>query len=604
MSYVAEPYAQFVDDLLTELTGGVAREQFLFSVEESPFRLGAPGPIIPSTLKVYGQTGGKFFRFQVDRDFTFTSGTAIEWNASAEGTPAADAVWPDEGTFFFANYDHTGPLGPTPRLTDRNPGSVVRLLAESFGREYAVLSRQLEAVYQAGFLETAGGRDLDQLVLLLGMERRTRTFATGTVIFSRSSPATADIDIQAGTRLSTSEPPAVTFETTEARTLHRGELSVEAPIQALEPGSSGVVLARVISVIHRPIFGIDSASNPQGTQQSGSDESDEALRVRARRALETTGGATTGALLGALATLPSVRENDIRIEEDHAARPGVVTLNIAAPVDGTSSLRALSLIDRTRPAGVRVLTNIDAPAPPGGPSPPLNAVDDASAPVSGETEVEELYQPVSARVVLLTAAAMLSASERSAIKSAARTTTLDFVGEAGIGEVLIYNRLIAKLMTLGGVLDVAVELYPKPKPNADIGPRRQNLIPPKTLRPRLSAEDLIVEIAGELVALDVTATVVLTDLGRTLDPTVALEVARLQIAAELQDKVTAIVGPIDQAALKAKITPTEYFSVSLVTYRVQYVEAGLTINTDNPVVQAAELERLWVRTVKLAAESG
>ena len=40
-------------------------------------------------------------------------------------------------------------------LNDRNPGSVTRLLAESFAREFAVLSRQLESVYQAGFLTTA-----------------------------------------------------------------------------------------------------------------------------------------------------------------------------------------------------------------------------------------------------------------------------------------------------------------------------------------------------------------------------------------------------------------------------------------------------------------
>ena len=61
-----------------------------------------------------------------------------------------------------------GIVSAVPVLNDRNPGSVTRLLAESFAREFAVLSRQLESVYQAGFLSTATGRDLDQVVALVG----------------------------------------------------------------------------------------------------------------------------------------------------------------------------------------------------------------------------------------------------------------------------------------------------------------------------------------------------------------------------------------------------------------------------------------------------
>jgi len=85
---------------------------------------------------------------------------------------------------FFVNYDLAAQTGAAPLLSDRNPGSVTRLLAESFAREFAVLSRQLEAVYRAGFLDTATGRDLDQLVAILGLNRRDRTYATGTVVFA------------------------------------------------------------------------------------------------------------------------------------------------------------------------------------------------------------------------------------------------------------------------------------------------------------------------------------------------------------------------------------------------------------------------------------
>src|SRR5258708_31717709 len=158
---------------------------------------------------------GAFARFRPDLDYTLSTDNIIGWKQQANGTPAAGAVWPDPGTLFFVNYDLAAQTGAAPLLSDRNPGSVTRLLAESFAREFAVLSRQLEGVYRAGFLDTATGRDLDQLVALLGLVRRTRTAAAGTVVFSRGTPAGADVFIPAGTLISTAQPPPVAFETTE-----------------------------------------------------------------------------------------------------------------------------------------------------------------------------------------------------------------------------------------------------------------------------------------------------------------------------------------------------------------------------------------------------
>src|SRR5262249_25666318 len=158
----------------------------------------------------------------VDVDYKLTQDNVVEWLANNEGAPAADAVWPDEGTAFYVNYDYQSAPGTVPRLNDRNPGSIVRLFSESFAREYDGVSPQLEAVYRAGFLDTATGRDLDQLVALVGITRRDWTFAIGTAIFGRTSPSPADIFIPEGTRLSTTEPPVAEFETSEDRTLHRG----------------------------------------------------------------------------------------------------------------------------------------------------------------------------------------------------------------------------------------------------------------------------------------------------------------------------------------------------------------------------------------------
>jgi hypothetical protein len=605
VSYAAEPYAQFVDDLLTALTGGVIREQFAFVPELAPFRLSPPGPIVPSTLRVFGQSAGTYQRFQVDRDFALTPDGTLQWKARADGTPAPDAVWPDEGTPFFANYDHRGPSGAAPQLSDRNVGSVTRLLAESFAREYAVLSRQLRAVYEAGFLDLAVGRDLDQLVALLGLARRDRGFAVGSATFSRSTPAAADVFVPAGTRLSTADAPQVAFETAEDRTLHRGDLSVEAPIRAMVSGAAGVVPAHAVSVVHRPILGIEAAENPQATQLSGADETDDALRARARRALETAGKGTVGALLGALTTVAPLREKDLRIDEDHLDRPGFITVNVAAALDTPQAMRAVAVIEQTRAAGVRAVHNLDVPPPLPTLAPPANTVEDAGAPETGATGPSGLYLPVKVHAVLLPASPSLSAADRNALAAKGREAALAFMADVGIGEVLVYNRLVANLMAISGVQDVALELYPKPPTNvAAEGPRHQNLAPGKALRARLDAADLTVEVAGEILAFDVTVKVVLTDLGKVGDDAANLEDARLQIAAELQDRVNAIAPPVNASKLLAQIQATDNYSVATLSYFVQYLEAGALVNTPNPDITPTDLERIWIRRVSLDPASG
>lgn len=604
MTYAAEPYAQFVDDLLLSLTGGVSRARFTFSSESTRYPLAPLAPILPSTLTLFGLADGEYARFQPGRDFVLTADSVVEWRATGDGSPAPDAVWPDEATTFFANYDSAAGVSAAPLLTDRNPGSVTRLLAESFAREFAVLSKQLESVYDAAFLETSRGRDLDQLVRLVGIERRTRSFATGSVIFSCNAPATGDIPINAGTRLSTGQPPLVVFETSEDRTLRRGDLSVDVPVRAVESGPTGVVPTRAISVVHRPIIGIASVSNAQGTTLAGEDESDDALRTRASRALESAGQATRGALLGSLASLPGVKEKFVRLEEDHLTRPGVVIANVAAELTAADASRAVLLLEENRPAGVRVLHNIDAPPALVAAVPP-NVVEDPLTGPPTATVVEGLYQPVVVRAVILPVSPSLSGAERSALQGAARAAIAALLADAGIGETVVYNRLVATVMALEGVLDVAVELYAKPAPGAVVGARRQNFSPPSTLRPKLADDDLIVEIASEIVAFDVEVTITLTDFARSTGNIAdTLADARSEVYGLLQDRAGAIAGAISPSALLAQLPPTISYSVTSLDYTVQYLEAGLIVNEDNPTITLGELERPWVRTLNTSEASG
>ena len=188
-----------------------------------------------------------------------------------------------------------------PRLTDRNPGSVVRTLAESFAREYAVLSRQLELVYQAAFLETAEGRDLDQVVALVGVERRGRTIASGEVVFSRSTPAPGRHLHPRGAH-SSPPPRCRRSPSRRPRTARcaRGRCRSRSRCPRSSTGPAGVAPAGSLTVIHRPILGVEAATNPQPIAFGGDSETDDALRRRASRALEASGRATPGAIIGAL----------------------------------------------------------------------------------------------------------------------------------------------------------------------------------------------------------------------------------------------------------------------------------------------------------------
>ncbi len=603
MTYAAEPYAQFVNDLLTGLTGGVVRERFVFYAEDGPFSLSPPGSVVPGSLQVFGQVSGVFQSFKKDLDFELTTSNDIAWFSDGSGSPAADATWPDQGTPFFVNYDHQGPQGPAPRLTDRNPGSVVRTLSESFAREYAVVSRQLEGVYRAGFVETATGRDLDQLAALVGVTRRDHSFASGTIVVSRTTPAPADVFIPAGTVVSTHEPPVARFATTVDTTLHRGSLSAEISIQAATSGPDGVVPARGISVIHRPILGITSVLNPQATQLGGPNESDEMLRARVQRALESAASATRGALVGALATLPGVREKDVLIQEDYLLRPGVLIVSVAAELDRASCVRALDLIEQHRPAGIRVIHRLDCTDPPETLLPGANEFEEEFDDLYDSLEAaEDLYVPVVAKAILVPASANLTADARTAMRQAGDAAIIAAVEEVGVGEPLVYNRLIAALMGIDGVQDAALELLPKERPTA---PRHRNLFAGATVRPTLAGKHgglLEVRVAGELVALDIKIDIQLKGAGLLGgDPSANKEYAKSEVAAALRDEIYSL-ATIDKATLSGLIPPSETFDATIETYTAEFVGAGVRLTTVDPVLELSAEETPWVRHVVLKKE--
>jgi uncharacterized phage protein gp47/JayE len=598
VSYAAEPYSVFVDDLLSNLTGGVTRVRFRFVEEERPYHLAEPDTLRPSSVRVHGLVDGEFHRFSSETDFTIVDGS-VAWreDAAAQGLPAATATWPDPGSVFWASYDRAPGHGAPPVLTDRNPGSITRTLAESFALEFGVVAHQLEAIYEAAYVDTAEGSDLDHVVALVGVNRRGQLHARGEVTFRRSTPAPADVTIAAGTLVSTAEPPLVTVETTEPVTLRRGTLSVAAPVRAQAEGPAGVAPAQSLRVIHRPILGVEEATNPAATSFGGGAESDTDLRARAKRALAASGRSTVEAIRGALASLDGIREQDVLVEEDHLAFPGVVKVKVAADLADETALAASLLLEENRPAGIRIVHDLPAPVVP---LPSVGGEEggggDGPAP-GGPIDETGVWFTIKIDVTVTPSTSELTEAQRQRLAADVDTAVRDAVDAIGIGEPIIYNRIVAAVMAVDGVYDAVVDLGPN---DAAVAPGRKNLPAPEGTRPRLDA--LAVTLRGALVALDITAQVELFDLAATEDPASILATVASDIAARLTAALQVAPDGVTPEVLMGLLPDTEDYAVEALSYTAELLEEGLRVELPNVTIDLTADQQPWVR--KVTAKEG
>lgn len=207
-----------------------------------------------------------------------------------------------------------------PRLSDFEPGSVIRSLYESFSYEMALLYEQLDLVYQAGFVDTAQAAHLDRVIAVLGLKRNEPDFAKGVVTFERDPGSEEEVVIPLATLVMTKEdehrdPSKKAYLTTEEGRLAVGEVAVEVKIQAEERGKKMTTAAETIVVMPRPVPGVKRVVNKKSIAFLGRDrETDEQLRERAKKALLASGRASATSIENALWGMPGVR--DVRQREN------------------------------------------------------------------------------------------------------------------------------------------------------------------------------------------------------------------------------------------------------------------------------------------------
>ncbi|HVG43430.1 MAG TPA: baseplate J/gp47 family protein [Longimicrobium sp.] len=353
VSLLVRPYREVVDDVLTALLGGVTNERISFDVKSARYSLSRPARAVRAVdglLLAEGEGG----RLEVRRH-------AFLPQADWEFSPADnELVWvpggrhPADESDFDVDYVPVDARSP---ITDVNVGSVARTVAEAMSREIAVLWEQVNQAYRSAFLDTATGKSLDLVVSILGLARKRGEYAQGLVTFYRRPEAGggSDVAIVEGTPLRTAKDDA-RFVTAELRVLQRGQARVDVPVRADEGsrGPAGAVPAGAITLLPRPLEGIERVVNLEPTLLGAPDETDEQLRARARAALRSLGTATVAALTRAA---EEQRATVVEVWDPNGVPgkrcdPGTVTMIVESEPERLPQV--LDAVHRARAAGVRL----------------------------------------------------------------------------------------------------------------------------------------------------------------------------------------------------------------------------------------------------------
>ena len=337
MTFRRRTYAEVLDNILTGLMQGVSAETHPFPPSDSaPLQHILEHESVATVVSVYGSRNGQPHRFADKSDYA-VNGKTVTWQEKGDK--------PDVGTLVSINYL---PANSRAAVTDIYPGSVLRTVSETVALEIGRLYAQLEAVYQAGFIDTASGSALDRVVALLDIERVTGNHPVGAVVFTRAGGSRGVITIPAGTRIATKDAK-IEYETTETVTLLAGQQTVRARAQDVEPANSGID-ADLLIVLPVPIAGIERVTNPAATSITAQAESDDELRMRAKSFLAGSERATVGALKHA------VERQGVAAEiVENTATPGFIQVNtFSDDIAPEQAMRIRAAIADARPAGVFV----------------------------------------------------------------------------------------------------------------------------------------------------------------------------------------------------------------------------------------------------------
>lgn len=244
-------------------------------------------------------------------------------------------------------------------ITDKKEGSAARTLAETFAREMASFYAILEKAHQAGYLTTADGKSLDNVVALLGVRRADPGLLRGHVEFSRGLDADREIAIPAGSRV-TGPPtmegnPVPLMETVEqARIPCGGRVAVVAvqELSDIEQSDISSLPPGALTIMPNPLLGVEKITNPDPIVRGGRPENDDLLRVRAGAVLRQ---GRKGSVDAIEAAVRGMGVDTVVVVENPEGKIGCVEVRVGDPElekDASRRKKVEEAVRMVKPAGI------------------------------------------------------------------------------------------------------------------------------------------------------------------------------------------------------------------------------------------------------------
>jgi uncharacterized phage protein gp47/JayE len=339
MSFRRKTYPEIADNLLNRVLGGVSGETHAFpppGATRPPYVHALEKSPVADITSVFGLLNGEGHAFAKGVDYELgADAQTLKWKA--------DGALPDAGTVVEVNYL---PKQRETRINDLYVGSVVRTLMEAVALETAGLYAQMDLAYQSGFIDTAQGRALDHVVALLGLTRVKAGRNLADVQFKRARNGRGEIYLPAGTRVLNADA-SIEYETLGDTTMIDGQDSLKVAARDLVDTNDGVN-ADTLTLLAKPIAGIESVTNPSASTQLDRDESDDELRARAKSFLAGSERGTLGALKAVLAA------HNLRGDIDEST-PGEIVITLKGDaLSADDRQRLITELNQARPAGVRL----------------------------------------------------------------------------------------------------------------------------------------------------------------------------------------------------------------------------------------------------------
>lgn len=191
------------------------REEFMFSSGTDTYDLACPGEPtrkVHDIIRVEGILDGTRYTFIQNIDYTLYDSDSDGYFDQISWAVAGDD--PDDGTKFYVDYRY---VVEASGLTDFSIGSLTRtIFIETPSLLLYDLWRSLNDSARNSFIDSASGRELDELGRIVSVVRNEATRTTGYVTFTRPANLTSGvISVPVGARVSTigsSVQPAVEFE--------------------------------------------------------------------------------------------------------------------------------------------------------------------------------------------------------------------------------------------------------------------------------------------------------------------------------------------------------------------------------------------------------